>query len=352
MSDSLLIHEVSAVPLDEAAQPFGTWVQQRQAQAQTLIARFVPEAHPIVPHLHEAMHYAAALGGKRVRPLLVWAAGECVQGEAEALDRAACAVELVHAYSLVHDDLPCMDDDVLRRGQPTAHVRFGEALALLAGDALQALAYEVLTPDAGVRPALQARLCALLARASGADGMAGGQTLDILATGGSIGGDDLMQMHSRKTGALLKASVLMGAACGGVDGSHASASPALSLGGTHPALGRPGGGVGAPGSTWAHNARILQALAAYGDAIGLAFQVVDDILDVTADSATLGKTAGKDAQQNKSTYVSALGLDAAHALALDLRDKALMALDALPPPQRERSTRLQELADLIVIRRH
>jgi len=301
--------------------PFDAWMRQHQERAQSLIARFVPQAHPLVPSLHEAMHYAAALGGKRVRPLLVWAAGECVQADGEALDRAACAVELVHAYSLVHDDLPCMDDDVLRRGQPTTHVRFGQALALLAGDALQALAYEVLTPeDEGMAAALQARLCALLARASGAEGMAGGQTLDILATGRAIGADDLMQMHSRKTGALLKASVLMGAACGKVE---AAQQPVV----------------------WA-------ALQAYGDAVGLAFQVVDDILDVTADSATLGKTAGKDAQQNKSTYVSILGLDAAGALARRLRDQAQAALDTLPAAQRASSRRLRELADLIVLRGH
>ena len=305
--------------------PFEEWMRQHQFKAQSLIARFVPQVHPLVPQLHEAMHYAAALGGKRVRPLLVWAAGECVQADAAALDRAACAVELVHAYSLVHDDLPCMDDDVLRRGQPTTHVRFGEALALLAGDALQALAYEVLTPDNGVAPALQARLCALLARASGADGMAGGQTLDILATGSAINGDDLMHMHSRKTGALLKASVLMGAACAGAGRAPRAA---------------------------AQQASIDSALETYGEAIGLAFQVVDDILDVTADSATLGKTAGKDAQQNKSTYVSALGLDAARHLAHALRDKAQAALDTLPAAQCASSQRLRDLADLIVLREH
>ncbi|MGC9163244.1 MAG: polyprenyl synthetase family protein [Thiomonas sp.] len=310
----------SEAPPAVAALPFDEWVRQHQARAQELIARFVPQAHPLVPQLHQAMHYAAAQGGKRVRPLLVWAAGECVQADPQALDRAACAVELVHAYSLVHDDLPCMDDDVLRRGQPTTHVRFGEALALLAGDALQALAYEVLTPDHGMAPALQARLCALLARASGADGMAGGQTMDILATGSTISSDALMQMHSRKTGALLKASVLMGAAC---------AEPASN-----------------------QQAEIDAALQAYGEAIGLAFQVVDDILDVTADSATLGKTAGKDAQQNKSTYVSALGLDAARQLAHTLRDKAQAALDTLPAAQRAASQRLRDLADLIVLREH
>ncbi|WP_449370644.1 polyprenyl synthetase family protein [Thiomonas sp.] len=319
VSEALQLESVSpGSAAMNGAQPFDLWLHQHQARAQRLIERFVPQQHPLVPRLHEAMHYAAALGGKRVRPLLVWAAGECVQADERALDRAACAVELVHAYSLVHDDLPCMDDDVLRRGQPTTHVRFGEALALLAGDALQALAYEVLTPEEDIAPALQARLCALLSRASGAEGMAGGQTLDILATGGALSSDDLMNMHSRKTGALLKASVLMGAACGGFDSAHAAQTHA--------------------------------ALATYGDAVGLAFQVVDDILDVTADSRTLGKTAGKDAQQNKFTYVSALGLDAARTLAQELRDKAQAALDTLPPPQRAASPRLRDLADLIVLR--
>lgn len=303
---------------------FAEWMHMQQQRAAELIARFVPAHHPVAPRLHEAMHYAAGQGGKRVRPMLVWATGECVGASGEALDRAACAVELVHAYSLVHDDLPCMDDDVLRRGQPTTHVRFGEALALLAGDALQAMAYEVLTPDSGVEPALQARLCGLLARASGADGMAGGQTLDILATGGVLDRAALMDMHVRKTGALLKASVLMGAACGGV-------------------------GVG-PQS--AEQMEVMAALSGYADAIGLAFQIVDDMLDVTADSHTLGKTAGKDARQNKPTYVTVLGLEAARALAQDLRDRAQIALDALPAAERERSGRLRQLADLIVMRKH
>ncbi len=303
---------------------FAEWMHTQQQRAAELVARFVPADHPVAPRLHEAMHYAAGQGGKRVRPMLVWAAGGCVQADEHALDRAACAVELVHAYSLVHDDLPCMDDDVLRRGQPTTHVRFGEALALLAGDALQAMAYEVLTPDAGMEPALQARLCGLLARASGADGMAGGQTLDILATGGALDRAALMDMHVRKTGALLKASVLMGAACGGV-------------------------GVG---SQSAEQVEVMAALSGYADAVGLAFQIVDDMLDVTADSHTLGKTAGKDARQNKPTYVTVLGLEAAQHLAHELRDRAQLALDALPAPERERSGRLRQLADLIVMRKH
>ncbi|QPF76514.1 polyprenyl synthetase family protein [Roseateles sp. DAIF2] len=236
------------------------------------------------------MRYAVLGGGKRLRPLLVLAACEAVQGEAEAAMRAACAVELIHAYSLVHDDMPCMDNDVLRRGKPTVHVAYGEAQAMLAGDAMQALAFEVLTPDAGVAPALQARLCALLARASGHAGMAGGQAIDLASIGKPLDETALRDMHRRKTGVLLQASVLMGAACGATE------------------------------------AKAWDALADYGAAIGLAFQVVDDILDVTQDSEVLGKTAGKDQDANKPTYVSVLGLDAARAYADRLRDEAHQAL--------------------------
>lgn len=293
---------------------FDDWAAAGVRRAQELIERHVA---PGAGRLAEAMHYAAALGGKRMRPLLVWAAGECFGGEAAALDAAACAVELVHAYSLVHDDLPCMDDDVLRRGQPTAHVRYGEAMALLAGDALQTRAFEVLT-DAALPAGVQAALCGLLARASGADGMAGGQAIDLAATGTRLDMEALADMHRRKTGALLKASVLMGLACAPLSGAELAAC--------------------------------RDAATRYADAAGLAFQVVDDVLDATADSATLGKTAGKDALQDKATFVSLLGLDAARALAADLLRQALAALDALPPPQRARSTRLAELAHRIVER--
>ena len=246
-----------------------------------------------------AMRYSVLDGGKRLRPLLVLAACDAVGGLREAAMRAACAVELIHAYSLVHDDMPCMDNDVLRRGKPTVHVQFGEAQAMLAGDAMQALAFEVLTPCAvdaepagadTVPPALQARLCALLARSAGHAGMAGGQAIDLASIGQPLGEHALRDMHHRKTGALLQASVLMGAACGAVSAS-----------------------------TW-------NALSAYGDALGLAFQVVDDILDVTQASETLGKTAGKDLYNNKPTYVTVLGLDAARRHADELRDKAQAAL--------------------------
>jgi farnesyl diphosphate synthase len=240
------------------------------------------------------MRYGVLDGGKRLRPLLVLAACAAVGGQREAALRAAVAVELIHAYSLVHDDMPCMDNDVLRRGKPTVHVKFGEAPAMLAGDAMQALAFEVLTPlpedlsagDAGIEPALQARLCGLLARAAGHAGMAGGQAIDLASTGQPLVEATLRDMHRRKTGALLQASVLMGAACG-----------------------RP-------------TAAAWQALSDYGAALGLAFQVVDDILDVTQPSSMLGKTAGKDQGSNKPTYVSVLGLDPARRYADELREQA------------------------------
>jgi len=222
----------------------------------------------------------------------VMAACLAVGGQREAALRAAVAVELIHAYSLVHDDMPCMDNDVLRRGKPTVHVKYGEAQAMLAGDAMQALAFEVLTPEEGVAPALQARLCALLARAAGHEGMAGGQAIDLASIGRGLSETELRDMHRRKTGALLQVSVLMGASCG-------STTPTV----------------------W-------QALSEYGSAIGVAFQVVDDILDVTQSAATLGKTAGKDQDNNKPTYVSVLGLGAARRHAQQLRQQAHAALAA------------------------
>ena len=267
---------------------FDAWARAEQAAVEAALDRWVPSNAPA--ELGLAMRYGVLDGGKRLRPLLVLAAAQAVHGQREAALRAACAVELIHAYSLVHDDMPCMDNDVLRRGKATVHVQFGEARAMLAGDAMQALAFEVLTPDQGVPPALQARLCSLLARSAGHAGMAGGQAIDLASIGLPLGEHALRDMHHRKTGALLQASVLMGAACGVV-------SP----------------------TAW-------RALSAYGDALGLAFQVVDDILDVTQASETLGKTAGKDIDNNKPTYVTVLGLDAARRHANDLRDKAQAAL--------------------------
>ncbi len=264
------------------------WIRREQEAVEAALDAWVP--HDVPAGLGEAMRYGVLDGGKRLRPMLVLAACDAVQGQREAALRAAVAVELIHAYSLVHDDMPCMDNDVLRRGKPTVHVQFGEAQAMLAGDAMQALAFEVLTPESGVEPVLQARLCALLARSAGHAGMAGGQAIDLSSIGKRLDEQGLRDMHRRKTGALLQASVLMGAACG-------PCSPAA----------------------W-------QALGEYGAAIGLAFQVVDDILDVTQGSEVLGKTAGKDQQDNKPTYVSVLGLEAARHHAAELRDAAHAAL--------------------------
>jgi len=263
--------------------------------------------------LGDAMRYAVLDGGKRLRPLLVLATAEAVGGAPEAAMRAACAVELIHAYSLVHDDMPCMDNDMLRRGKPTVHVQFGEAQALLVGDALQALAFELLTPEAGVDPAVANALCRLLARASGAHGMAGGQAVDLASVGLVLDQPALERMHRLKTGALLQASVLMGALCGTPD------APAVSQ------------------------------LERFGASLGLAFQVVDDILDVTADSTTLGKTAGKDAAANKPTFVALLGLAPAQAYADQLLSQAHEALSVTGLAQ---LTPLHALADWVGRRNH
>jgi len=267
---------------------FSHWVLDRQRDVERALERWVSEESPA--GLGLAMRYAVLDGGKRLRPLLVMAAAEAVCGDSAAALRAAVAVELIHAYSLVHDDMPCMDNDVLRRGKPTVHVKFGEAQAMLAGDAMQALAFEVLTPDEGMSPQLMSTLVRLLARASGHDGMAGGQAIDLASVGRRLDERSLRDMHRRKTGVLLQASVMMGAACGSAE------------------------------------ATALAALSEYGAAVGLAFQVVDDVLDVTQDSEVLGKTAGKDVDQNKPTFVSLLGLEAAQRYALDLRDQAHAAL--------------------------
>jgi farnesyl diphosphate synthase len=273
---------------------FDEWARTQLADVEAALEQWVPGDAPA--GLGEAMRYGVLDGGKRLRPLLVMASRDAVAGSASAALRAAVAVELIHAYSLVHDDMPCMDNDVLRRGKPTVHVRYGQAQAMLAGDAMQALAFEVLTPEsdesgmAPVAPALQARLISLLARAAGYAGMAGGQAIDLHSVGHRLGEAELRDMHRRKTGALLQASVLMGAACGTT---------------------RP--------EAW-------RALSDYGAAIGLAFQVVDDILDATQGSETLGKTAGKDLDHNKPTYVTVLGLEAARAHAQSLRAQAHEAL--------------------------
>ena len=298
-----------------ASEDFAAWQSAQLARVEQALDAWVPPQAPA--GLGQAMRYAVQGGGKRLRPLLALAASEAVAGAPQAALRAACAVELIHAYSLVHDDMPCMDDDVLRRGKPTVHVQFGQAQALLAGDALQALAFEVLTPPPSPdMPAdVQAALCGLLARAAGAEGMAGGQAVDLASVGRPLAEPELRAMHRRKTGALLQASVRMGAACA------VQPPPAAAL----------------------------VALDAYGAALGLAFQVVDDVLDVTADSATLGKTAGKDAAASKPTYVSLMGPTAARQLADELLAQAESALQA---SGLERAQPLQALARMVVRRRH
>jgi len=301
-----------------------SWSAEVLDRVESALGEWVPASAPA--GLGEAMRYGVLDGGKRLRALLVEAAAEAVGANdsaagREAALRAACAVELIHAYSLVHDDMPCMDNDVLRRGKPTVHVAYGEAQAMLAGDAMQALAFEVLTPDvgegAGVSPALQARLVRLLARASGQSGMAGGQAIDLASVGQALDEATLRDMHRRKTGALLRASVQMGAACAEL----AADSPA-----------------------W-------QALTDYGHTMGLAFQIVDDVLDATQPSDTLGKTAGKDADANKPTYVSLLGLDGARREADELLAQALAAL-ARSGLRADATGALAALAHRIVHRDH
>jgi len=292
------------------------WMQPHLLRVEQALSDWVDPQAPAA--LGEAMRYAVLDGGKRLRPLLLLATAEAVgaEGSVAAL-RAACALELIHAYSLVHDDMPCMDNDVLRRGKPTVHVQFGQAQALLAGDALQALAFELLTPQDGSVPlAVQARCAGLLARASGYWGMAGGQAIDLANVGHRLSEDQLRQMHRLKTGALLLCSVQMGVACG---------------------------------ADVPETARL--ALNRFGEVLGLAFQVVDDILDVTADSATLGKTAGKDAAADKPTYVALMGLQAAQRYADQLAQEAMQALNDTDLPA-ERLAPLRGLAGMVVHRDH
>ena len=299
-----------------AHENFAQWCSDELARVEAALGQWIAADAPA--KLGEPMRYAVLDGGKRLRPLLVLAAAQAAgplpAAQAEAALRAGCAVELIHAYSLVHDDMPCMDNDVLRRGKPTVHVQFGEAKALLAGDALQALAFELLVPEGrGIPDAMQAKLCRQLALAAGYNGMAGGQAIDLASVGKRLSQPELQQMHKLKTGALLQASVEMGATCAGITGTA------------------------------------LAALTQYGAALGLAFQVIDDVLDVVADSATLGKTAGKDADNDKPTYVSLMGLDAARAYANELLAEAQAALAAsgLAQPRA-----LAALADMVVKRSH
>jgi len=285
--------------------PFAAWSRERQARIEAVLDRALPAPEGPAQRLLAAMRYATLGGGKRMRPLLAYAAGELAGATADRVDPAAAAVEMIHAYSLIHDDLPCMDDDALRRGKPTCHVAFDEATALLAGDALQSLAFRTLAAGG------DAAACARLADAAGALGMAGGQAVDLAVTGTAQDEPSLAAMHRMKTGALIGAAVRMGAATGRT-----------------------------------LTASETDALDAFVAAAGLAFQVADDILDVEGASATLGKTAGKDAAQGKSTFVSALGLDGAKARLASLHAAAHAALAPFGADAR----RLAELADWIVLR--
>ncbi len=291
---------------------FEQWMRATLDHVETALEHYLPGTDIAPARMHEAMRYAVLGGGKRVRPLLVHAAGELMGASTQAVEAASCALEMIHVYSLVHDDMPAMDDDVLRRGKPTVHIQYDEATALLVGDALQSQAFIALTAeDNGLSAAQQAALVRELGVASGSVGMAGGQAIDLESVGRKLSRPELETMHRKKTGALLRASVRMGA-----------------LAGTTP------------------SEDDLAALDKYAAAVGLAFQVVDDILDVTADSATLGKTAGKDAQHDKPTYVSIIGLDASRELAAQLGRHAHAAIQNFGA----RGQRLAEFADLVVNR--
>jgi farnesyl diphosphate synthase len=291
---------------------FGEWMASVQVRMEGALARLLPPVDALPPRLHDAMRYAVLGGGKRVRPLLIFGAGELAGADPVALEIPAAAIEMIHAYSLVHDDLPCMDDDSLRRGKPTVHVEFDYATALLAGDALQAQAFHVLAAHpVAADAAAQLRMVELLAQAAGSRGMCGGQQIDLDAVGRELSEPELELMHIHKTGALIRASVSLGALCG-----------------------RP------------LAASERERLDHYAKCAGLLFQVVDDILDATADTSILGKTAGKDEMDDKPTYVSILGLAAARRKAEDL---LAASLDSLAPFG-DRGARLADLARFIAKR--
>jgi farnesyl diphosphate synthase len=292
---------------------FVAWMGTVQARTEAALQRFLPASDSVPERLHRAMRYAVLGGGKRVRPLLAFAAGELVGADPARVEVVAAAVEMIHAYSLVHDDMPCMDNDVLRRGKPTCHVEFDEATALLVGDALQPLAFQILAEHViADRAEAQIEMLKILAAASGSRGMAGGQAIDLACVGKMVSLPELEFMHIHKTGALIRAAVVLGACCGhGLD------------------------------------AKQLGRLEHYAKTVGLAFQVVDDVLDCDTSTATLGKTAGKDAAHEKPTYVSILGLPDARALAEELRTEAHAALSSFGTP----ALRLHDLADFIVLRK-
>jgi farnesyl diphosphate synthase len=294
-----------------AAFQFQEWLTSHSERTEQALDRLLDSAQTTPHRLHEAMRYVAQGGGKRIRPLLVYAAGQLGdnKGSGEVLDAAAVAIECIHAYSLVHDDLPCMDDDDLRRGRPTVHKAFDEATALLVGDALQTRAFEILANANSDAPVLL-KMIAILAAASGSRGMAGGQAIDLESVGKKLDLPGLKQMHAMKTGALLSCAVELG-------GIAANLNPAQ-----------------------------MAYLEMYSKSLGLAFQIVDDVLDATADSQTLGKTAGKDAAANKPTYVTLMGLDYAQKQAKELQEAAIASLDCFGASAQA----LKDLALLVVNR--
>lgn len=287
---------------------FIAWMSGIQSQTEVALSRFLAPAESIPGRLHAAMRYATLSGGKRIRSLLAFAAGQLTEAPPERLEVVACAVEIIHAYSLVHDDLPCMDDDMLRRGRPTCHIEYDEPTALLVGDSLQSLAFELMARQPLAEPARQLEMIVLLAHASGSQGMAGGQAIDLDSVGKALERPELELMHALKTGALIRAATMLGALCG------------------------------EPMSETLH-----ESLDRFAKRAGLLFQVVDDILDCTASTATLGKTAGKDEAADKPTYVSLLGLEDSRAYAEELHSDALDALK----PFGARARRLTQLADFI-----
>ena len=292
---------------------FPAWLTATQAQAETAVERYLPTTSTGQDTLHEAMSYVSVGGGKRFRPLLVAAAARLGAADAEALSQAMAAIEYVHVYSLVHDDMPEMDNDSLRRGKPTCHVQYDQATALLVGDALQTLAFDVLSRPVNLPAAQQLQRVQVLARASGSEGMAGGQGIDLANVGKDLSLAQLQHMHGLKTGALIRAAV----ALGGLSCSDVSAS-------------------------------LLADLDVYADKLGLAFQVIDDVLDCEQDTATLGKTAGKDEEANKPTYVKLLGLEGARTQAISLAEEAKAAVATYG----DAAAALLGLADYVIKRNH
>lgn len=289
------------------------WQQKAQAQTELLLERFLPSENQVPHTLHEAMRYVTLGGGKRLRPLLLLAASELGDADQNAVEQAMAAIEMVHVYSLVHDDMPAMDNDSLRRGKPTCHVKYDEATALLVGDALQTQAFDVLSRPTGLLAERQIAMLSTLAKASGSLGMAGGQAIDLANVGKAMNQAQLEQMHSLKTGALIRAAVVLGAlACPDLDSDD------------------------------------VRTLDDYAAKLGLAFQVIDDVLDCEADTATLGKTAGKDSDNDKPTYVKLMGLQTARAYAETLTAEAAALLE----PFGAKALRLNQLARFVTARKN